>query len=288
MSDSLTNSQEYSIKHNNKRRGKIGLLFAISAVMMAAVLLSACQTEEKKDTGIEKTIVIGYDSFEPYTYQDVNGDMVGIDVEIAKEAFGKIGYEPVFQLINWEDKDIYLADETVDCLWSCFTMTGREDKYQWAGPYMYSRQMVAVRDDSDIYKLSDLADKSVAAQATTYGEKIFLHAAEYGLPEAKELFSLSTTDEMYAILRKGYVDAIAGHEGLLGKLVNDGSGTYRMLEESPYMSELGVAFEHGTHEELAKELTAALEEMKADGSLGQIVEKYGLDSKNAVWGGKQV
>ena len=271
---------------NNKKRGKAGLLLVIGTVMMAAVLLSACRTEDKTAVSSEKTIVIGYDPFDPYTYQDVNGDMAGIDVEIARQAFGKLGYEPVFQVINWEDKDIYLADGTVDCLWACFTMTDREDKYQWAGPYMYSRQMVAVRDDSDIYELSGLAGKRIAVQATGKAEMAFLNAADYGLPEMERVFSLSTTDEMYAILRKGYVDAIAGHEGMLGKIVNDGTNTYRMLEESIYVSELGVAFEKGTHEELARELTEILEAMKADGSIGQIAEKYGMDAEKTV-GGKQ-
>ena len=272
---------------NNKKRGKAGLLLAIGTVMMAAVLLSACRTEDKTAVSSEKTIVIGYDPFDPYTYQDVNGDMAGIDVEIARQAFDRLGYEPVFKLINWEDKDIYLADGTVDCLWACFTMTDREDKYQWAGPYMYSRQMVAVRDDSDIYELSGLAGKRIAVQATGKAEMAFLNAADYGLPEVERVFSLSTTDEMYAILRKGYADALAGHEGMLGKIVNDGTDTYRMLEKSIYVSELGVAFEKGTHEELAGELTEVLEEMKADGSIGRIAEKYGMDAEKVISGGEQ-
>ena len=269
-------------------KDKIKTLLAISTVLAAVFLLSGCQTEEKADTDTvasEKTIVIGYDSFDPYSYQDVNGDMVGIDVEIARQAFGELGYEPVFRLINWEDKDAYLADGTIDCIWSCFTMTDREDKYQWAGPYMYSRQTVAVRDDSGISELSDLAGKRVAVQATTKAETVFLYAEEYGLPEVERVVSLSTTDEMFAILRKGYVDAIAGHEGLIGKIVNDGTDTYRMLEKSIYMSELGVAFEKGTHQELSEQLTEVLETMKTDGSIGQIAEKYGLDAEKVIGGG---
>jgi len=278
------------MQSNQKVRHKrIRSWIALGTVVTAVSLLSGCATEEKADTTADnkKTIVIGYDSFDPYTYQDVNGDMAGIDVEIAKQAFGELGYEPVYKLINWEDKDSLLADGTVDCLWSCFTMTDREDKYQWVGPYMYSRQMVAVQNDSSIYELSDLAGKRVAAQATTKAEMVFLNAADYGLPEVERVFSLSTTDEMFAILRKGYVDAIAGHEGLLGKIVNDGTDTYRMLQESPYVSELGVAFEKGTHQELSEELTEVLETMKSDGSIGQITKKYGLDAEKTVWGGEE-
>ena len=271
------------------RHKRIRPWIALCTMVTAVFLLNGCRTAEEADTAADnkKTIVIGYDGFDPYTYQDVNGDMAGIDVEIAKQAFGELGYEPVYRLINWEDKDSLLADGTVDCLWSCFTMTDREDKYQWAGPYMYSRQMVAVQNDSSIYELSDLAGKRIAVQATGKAEMAFLNAADYGLPEVERVFSLSTTDEIYAILRKGYVDAIAGHEGMLGKIVNDGTDTYRMLEESIYMSELGVAFEKGTHQELSEDLAEVLETMKTDGSIGQIAQKYGLDAEKTVWGGEE-
>lgn len=47
---------------------------------------------------------------------------------------------------------------------------------------------------------------------------------------------------------------------MLGSLIQDGKGVYRMLEESPYKSELGIAFKKGTHEELAEKLTETLTE----------------------------
>lgn len=87
----------------------------------------------------------------------------------------------------------------------------------------------------------------------------------------------STTEELFAALRKGYVDAIAGHEAMITAFVKGGNGYYRLLEESPYVSELGVAFEKGTHQDLAERLTETLRAMEADGTIARIVEKYGLD-----------
>ena len=52
---------------------------------------------------------------------------------------------------------------------------------------------------------------------------------------------------------------------MLGSLIQDGKGVYRMLEESPYKSELGIAFKKGTHEELAEKLTETLTEMQSEG-----------------------
>lgn len=268
-----------------------------AGILAAAVLLAGCRlgetansktTAKAADTAADsaQTIIVGIDSFEPYSYQDINGDYVGIDIELAEQAFGKLGYEPEFQFISWEDKDEYLEDGTIDCIWSCYSMTDREDRYQWAGPYMYSRQVIAVRSDSAIETLADLQDKRIGVQATTKAENLFLHVIESSLPEVRQVNSFSTTEELFAVLRKGYVDAIAGHEALIGKLTGDGSGAYRMLEESPYMSQIGVAFAKGTHRELAEKLTDTLEEMKEDGAIGEIVKRYGLDSDKTVWGGE--
>ena len=75
----------------------------------------------------------------------------------------------------------------------------------------------------------------------------------------------STTNEIYAALRKNYVDAIAGHEAMLGSLVKEGKDAYRMLDESIYKSELGVAFKKGTHEEVAADLTEILKKLQREG-----------------------
>ena len=102
-----------------------------------------------------------------------NGEYKGIDVELAKEAFQRLGYQPKFENIVWEDKDELLAEGTIDCLWSCYSMNGREDKYQWAGPYMISRQVVAVNPNSDIYKLSDLEGKNLLSSQQQNRKRYF-------------------------------------------------------------------------------------------------------------------
>ncbi len=271
----------------HKKAGMAGRLLLKVGMLAAFVgLFCGCQSTQTDMKTEGETIRVGIDKFEPYSYLDLDGAYAGIDIELAREAFGKLGYEPEFQIISWEDKDEYLEDGTIDCIWSCYSMTDREEKYEWAGPYLYSRQVVAVRADSDMQTLADLEGKRIGVQATTKAENLFLHIVDSPLPEVKQVNSFATTEEIFAALRKGYVDAIAGHEALIGKLTDDGTGAFRMLEESPYRSEIGVAFAKGTHEELAKKLTKVLEEMKQDGTIGEIAEKYGLDPEKTVWGGE--
>ncbi len=120
-------------------------------------------------------LVIASDNYEPYSYVGPNGNLIGVDVDLATEACRRLGYAPEFRQIVWENKDVYLSIGQVDCLWGSFTMTGREDLYQWAGPYLYSRQVVAVRANSDIHTLADLAGRRVAVQATGKPESDLPH-----------------------------------------------------------------------------------------------------------------
>ena len=111
-----------------------------------------------------------------------------------------------------------------------------------------------------------------------------MHRIESDLPIVSQVNCFSATEDMFAAIRKNYVDAIAGHEAMLRKFVDDGEGAYRMLEESPYRSALGVAFRKGTHAELADRLTDTLHEMEQDGTTKNIVEKYGFDADQVLVG----
>ena len=261
-------------KNNSRTRGKRICITAL--LLTGSLMLGGCGGKKEKAVDSElPEIVIGMDYFEPYSYQTSDGEYKGIDVELAQEAFQRLGYQPKFENIVWEDKDELLADRTIDCLWSSYSMNGREDKYQWAGPYL-----------SEIKKVQDLKGKRVAVQATTKAEDLFLHNIDSDIPQMEQVNCFSTTNELYAALRKNYVDAIAGHEAMLNSLVQDGEGSYRMLEESIYTSKLGIAFKKGTHKELTEELTETLKEMQGEGITEKIVIKYGLDADKILPGGE--
>ena len=148
----------------NKSKRKWSWRIAAFMVFTGLLLMTGCVSEipvsETEQEEMQK-IIVGSDRYEPYIYLDEEGKFSGIDVELATEAFHRMGYEPEFQEILWENKKDALTDGTVDCLWGCFSMNGREDEYQWAGPYLYSSQVVVVREDSEIQTVSDLTGKRI-------------------------------------------------------------------------------------------------------------------------------
>lgn len=269
----------------SKKRTK-AIVRIICAVCIGAMLIMTVGcTDKVKEISMTvlPEITIGIDEFEPYSFNDTDGMPSGIDVELAKEACRRMGYEPVFRYLVWNDKDKNLVDGEIDCIWSCFSMNGRGDKYLWVGPYMNSRQAVAVRQESDITKISDLKDKSIAVQSSTKAEQLFSEKSN-NIPQVKKMYCFSQKDYVFAALRKNYVDAIAGHEYMLLQLLNEEDGKYRLLSESLQLSKLGVAFDKDNDSELPQQLKAVLNDMINDGTVAKIAEKYGLDAKNALGG----
>lgn len=249
----------------------------LGAVCCLALALGSCggQTETERVTHSDlPVILVGSDNYPPFHYEDANGQPTGIDVDLAKEAFRRMGYQAVFVTIDWEDKKDLVERGEIDCIWGSFSSDGREDQYLWTEPYLYSRQVVAVRQDSDIQTLADLAGKRVAVQSTTKPEELFLAHTDPRIPRVAEVFSLQDRELIYPYLSKGYADALAAHETAILQCMSDYSLDYRILDEPLLTVGLGVAFARTDQRGLDKELSRTFEEMRADGSLEQIVGRY--------------
>ena len=176
------------MKHILSRRAFLNgcTLLAASAALSG---LTACGGTDAKNSDLPQ-ILIGSDTYPPYIYLNNDGTPAGIDVEIATEAFRRMGYAARFEVIDWEQKTALVESGAIDCIWGCFSMQGRETLYRWAGPYMVSRQVVAVNADSSIQSLSDLAGKTVMVQSTSKPEGIFLSGSDPRIPQTVEVFSI--------------------------------------------------------------------------------------------------
>lgn len=252
------------------------LFFAV--LLITSLVCNGCsaktseQARKKEETRTK--IIVGCDTYPPYSYEDANGRPTGIDIDLARKAFRQMGYEPSFRYINWEKKKEFLEEGRIDCIWSSYSIDGREDQYRWTIPYMISRQVVAVNKDSDIYRLSDLKGRRIAVQSTTKPEELFLDPAASGLPKVGKLFSLQNRELIYPFLSKGYVDAVAAHETAILQYMKDYDLEYRILKEPLQTVGIGVAFSIHDDRGLEKKLSAIFQTMRKDGSLEKIIGKY--------------
>ena len=251
---------------------------AFSAMLAcAALLVSGCSRQAaagQAQTDERPVVIVGSDNYPPYNYEDANGRPTGVDVDLATEAFGRMGYQAVFSVIDWEDKKELVESGEIDCIWGSFSIDGREDQYRWTTPYMTSRQVVAVRRDSDIVTLADLAGKRVAVQSTTKPEEIFATHDDPQIPAVGELFTLQNRELIYPFLTKGYVDAIAAHETAILQCMADYHLEYRILDEPLLTVGLGVAFAKDDERELETALSDVFEQMRKDGTMERIIGNY--------------
>lgn len=259
---------------NNIKR-KISISFII--YMFIAVLCGCMdnQYDVNANEGVQlKEIIIGSDIQPPFNYVDSDGNPTGIDVELATEAFRRMGYKAVFVNINWDDKQELLSSHTIDCIWGSFSMNGREDKYRWAGPYMKSRIVIAVNKDSNIYTIEDLWDKTVAVQAASKPEEMFLNMEDSRIPRIRSLLSMKNRELTYPMLSKGYADALAVNEVIINQYMKDYNMQFRILDEALDTVGLGVAFDKNDKRDIDRRLTDILINMRDDGTEKEILEKY--------------
>ena len=249
------------MKHRISRRAFLHgcTLLAASAAVGS---LTSCGGTDVKKSGLPQ-IIVGSDTYPPYIYLNNDGVPAGIDVEIATEAFRRMGYAAQFESIDWEQKTNLVESGTIDCIWGCFSMDGREEIYRWAGPYMVSRQVVAVDADSSIQTLGDLAGKTIAVQST-----------DPRIPQTVEVFSIEDRNVQYAMMACGYVDAIAAHETGILQYMKDNSVEFRILEEPLLVTGLGIAFAKNDSRGLDTQLNAVLAQMRTDGTLERIIGRY--------------
>ena len=217
----------------------------------------------------------GFDlDYRPYSYIDDDGNNAGFDVELAQAVCEYYGWEYQAVPFNWDAKDAELEAGSCDCIWSGFTMNGREDDYLWSEPYSDNTQMIMVKKDSGIATLADLAGKKVGVQTATSaydllndeeGQKALCDT--FDSLEVYDTYTTAITD-----LKADAVDALAIDVTRANEaLAKD--DTLVVLEEELGSEVYGIGFRKDDTE-LCDQVNAALEALAADGTVDKIAENY--------------
>ena len=105
-----------------------------------------------------KKMVIGLDdNFAPMGFRNEKNEIVGFDIDLAREACKRAGMEVTFKPIDWSAKEAELNGKRIDAIWNCFTINPEREKViQFSKPYINNCQVVAVPVDSKVETLADL------------------------------------------------------------------------------------------------------------------------------------
>lgn len=260
---------------------QLKVLLAAACVLCLAFALVGCSGGDKADTQAKESsettkFTVGFDQdFPPYGYVGDNGEFTGFDLDLAAEVAKRNGWELELKPINWDAKDLELSSGAIDCIWNGFTIEGREDDYTFTEPYMDNSQVIAVRADSDIKTLADLADKNVMVQT----DSAALHLLDEGGDQAKlaatfkEMKSIGEYNSAFMQLESGAVDAVALDLPVAKFQIAGQEDKFVILDEALSSEHYGVGFLKG-NEELRDTVEKTLREMVADDAVKTIAEKY--------------
>ena len=242
------------------------------AVCFIAVLIMSCFAGCGGD---KKTVVVGYTIYAPMNYEDENGNLIGFDTELAQAVFSNLGYEVIFQKIDWNSKYTDLNSGTIDCVWNGFTCNTadndgilRSEKVDFSYNYMENRQVIVVRKDSGIASAADLVGKAGAVEEGSAGESYaaaFEGAMIKGFTYQTDcLFEVNAGTMDFAVLDAQLAKSYAG-QGDYGDLM--------IVEElSSDVEYYAIGFKKDS--ELTALVNEQLEKLAADGTIAKLAEKY--------------
>ena len=218
-------------------------------------------------------MVIGYTVYAPMNYTDDEGNFTGFDTELATAVCEKLGVEPEFVEINWDTKVVELDAKSIDCIWNGMTLT--EDimaNTATTKAYAKNAQVVVVKDGTDYTSTADLADKTVVAEAGSAGEAAI--QGDENLSKADYVSKSVQTDCLMEVAA-GTADAAVLDLTLAKAMIGAGTdyASLKIVDELN-AEEYGVAFRKGS--DAAAAVDAAFDELKADGTMQALADKYDL------------
>ena len=218
-------------------------------------------------------LVIGYTVYEPMNYTDADGNFTGFDTELATAVCEKLGVEPEFVEINWDTKVVELDAKSIDCIWNGMTLT--EDimaNTATTKAYAKNAQVVVVKDGTDYASTADLVGKTVVAEAGSAGEAAI--EGDENLAQADYVSKSVQTDCLMEVAA-GTADAAVLDLTLANAMIGEGTdyASLKIVDELN-AEEYGVAFRKGS--DAAAAVDAAFDELKADGTMQALAEKYDL------------
>lgn len=261
----------------------------LSILLMCTLVLTACGTNENNEKGSgvtaksedgedlslsyiydKKTLVLGLDaSFPPMGYTDDDMNIVGFDIDVAKEVCSRMGVELKLQSINWVAKEQELNTKNIDCIWNGFSYTEEKNEaLTLSQPYMSNRQVAVVLATSEVNTLEDLAGKTVVIQNGSTASDA-MAANEKLTKSLKELVKVDDNVKAMMDLKIGGSDCVVMDEVVARYYTSKEEGAYKILEESLSDEQYVIGFRKGDNA-LKDEVEKYLKEMKEDGTLAQI------------------
>lgn len=265
------------------------ILIAVMAVILAVSCVcafAACADKGISDStpeGIKKygKLVVATNAyFPPFEYKNDKGEIVGWDMDIAAELAKKLGVELVIE--DMEFDSVLLAPGVNK---AHIAMAGisysekRDETMDFSDGVFDSTQVIIVKEGSSINGPFDLAGKTVGVQSGTVGQLLAEMDPDWAgegddvcLAEPGTVMKYTTGAEAVLALTQNKVDAVIIDKFPAQNFIKNYAGT-KIAENSVFDDTYAFAVKEG-NKELVEWINQALKEMKEDGTMDAINQKY--------------
>ena len=218
-----------------------------------------------------KLVVALEGAWQPWSYHDESDTLVGYDVEVSRAIAEKLGVEPEYVESDWDSLFAGLDAGRFDIVCNGVEVTDERAKtYDFTTPYGYIHTALAVRkDNEDIKSFEDLKGKTTAnSLASTYMEL----AESYGAT----VQGIDTLEETIQLLTAGRIDATLNADVSFYDYLNvHPDADFKLVAQTEDASHVAIPVRKGDDSaSLLEAINTAIEELRADGTLKALGEKY--------------
>lgn len=265
----------------------------LSMVLAGSLLLSGCggntDTQQNEDSNTDAAATDSTDTadggvlrmgtnatFPPYEFTDENGEVAGIDAEIAAAVAEKLGMELDITDMAFESLIPALQAGTIDIVLAGMTVDPeRAEQVNFTDSYATGVQVVIIPESSDIAPVEqedgslavDLTGKTIGVQTGTTGD--LYCTDEYGQENVKQF---DNGPLAVAALVNGQIDCVVIDQEPAKNYVAANEGL--KILDTAYANENYAAAISKDNTELLEQVNAAMQELKDDGTLQSIIDKY--------------
>ena len=250
--------------------GVLGLTGCSSKDTAASTASSATLNKLDSIRKSGKLVVALEGAWQPWSYHDSSDTLVGYDVEVSRAIAEKLGVEPEYVESDWDSLFAGLDAGRYDMVCNGVEVTEERAKtYDFTTPYGYIHTALAVRkDNEDIHSFEDLKGKTTAnSLASTYMEL----AESYGAT----VQGIDTLEETIQLLTAGRIDATLNADVSFYDYLNvHPEADFKLVAQTAEASHVAIPVLKSEDTAYLDALNAAIEELRADGTLKTLSEKY--------------
>ena len=251
------------------------------ASLMMVTLLAGCSSQKEDWAYIEDkgTLKIGITLYEPMNYYDEEGNLTGFDTEFAEAVCAKLGVEPEFQVIDWNQKDFELQSKSIDCIWNGLTVTEeRKEDMAFSTSYVENMQVVVIQKENaqNYASLEDLTGITICAESGSAGQSAIEDDA---VLSTNEFIGVSAQKDGLLEVKSGTCQACVLDWVLARAVINEETDySDLMVMEGVELAKeeyaIGLRLEDV---QTLEKINGAIAELMEDGTLEALGEKYGVN-----------